>query len=108
MNDMHREAFERYCRQNNLLTEKEPDGEYKSEDTHGDWYVWRAAMRYRDEQPHQIEYQVWQDDMCQASSDNLADAKHYLAVYGQDGPVQLREVVSYSRDITGDEQERQA
>lgn len=36
-----------------------------------------------------IEWEVWQDDMPVATSTSEADARHYLMVYGQDGPATL-------------------
>lgn len=37
----------------------------------------------------EIDFEIWQDDMLVASSTDEADARHYAAVYAQDGPVQL-------------------
>lgn len=42
-----------------------------------------------------VDYEIWQDDALVAGSDNEADARHYAAVYEQDGPVQLIKVVSF-------------
>ena len=38
--------------------------------------------------------------MCVVGSDGISDAKHYLMMYGQDGPVRLVRVVSYCETIT--------
>lgn len=48
-----------------------------------------AALRGRDAV---VEWEVWQDDMPVATSTNEADARHYLMVYGQDGPATLMRV----------------
>ena len=42
---------------------------------------------------------VWQDDMCVAGSDSLADAQHYMMMYGQDGPVKMVHVVTFRSDV---------
>ena len=44
-------------------------------------------------------WEVWQDGMCVAGSDSLADAQHYMAMYGQDGPVKMVHVVTYRSDV---------
>ncbi|CAL62446.1 Hypothetical protein HEAR2315 [Herminiimonas arsenicoxydans] len=48
-------------------------------------------------------FEIWQDGMCVASSsgpreDAQREALHYAAVYGQDGPVELREVRKAKED----------
>lgn len=45
-------------------------------------------------------WEVWQDDMPVAVSDELPDALHYLAMYQQDGPVTLKRSVIYRETIT--------
>ena len=40
-------------------------------------------------QERDIQFEVWQDDMMVASSTSETDARHYLAVYEQDGPAYL-------------------
>nr|WP_312293789.1 hypothetical protein [Brevundimonas diminuta] len=42
-----------------------------------------------------VDYEIWQDNALVAGSDNEADARHYAAVYEQDGPVELIKVVSF-------------
>lgn len=42
-----------------------------------------------------VDYEIWQDDALVAGSDNEGDARHYAAVYGQDGPVEVFKVVSF-------------
>lgn len=37
----------------------------------------------------EAQFEVWQDDMMVAASTDEADARHYLAVYQQDGPATL-------------------
>lgn len=46
-----------------------------------------------------VDYEVWQGDEWVASASREADARHYAAVYGQDGPVKLVRVVSYRTDL---------
>ena len=46
-------------------------------------------------EPDEVEYQVWQDDMMVAASDTRREAEHYAAIYGQDGPVELKHRVSW-------------
>lgn len=46
----------------------------------------------------EVQYEVWQDGMMVAASTDPADAKHYLAVYGQDGPVVGRTAVTTRYD----------
>ncbi len=49
-----------------------------------------------------IEYIVYGgesfDEFC-ASTDNEADARHYMFVYGQDGPVKLVKATTYEEVI---------
>ena len=45
-------------------------------------------------------WEVWQEGLCVASSDSMAEAKHYLMLYGQDGPVTLMRVISFSEEVT--------
>lgn len=47
-----------------------------------------------------VTYEVWQDDMCQAGSNDLGEAIHYASEYGQDGPVKLVKVTSHTEDVT--------
>lgn len=47
----------------------------------------------------EVQYEVWQDEFCVASSTDEADARHYLAVYGQDGPVKLMKAVTIRTEI---------
>lgn len=42
-----------------------------------------------------VDYEIWQDGVLVAGSDNEADARHYAAVYEQDGPVDAFKVVSF-------------
>ena len=46
-----------------------------------------------------VTYQVWCGDRYEAGSDDLSDALHYCLVYGQDGPVELRKVVSFTTTL---------
>lgn len=46
-----------------------------------------------------VTYEVWQDDEPVAGSTNEADARHYLEVYGQDGPAKLMRVVTIRTEI---------
>ncbi len=46
------------------------------------------ARSYADEDV-ETQWEVWEDDLMVASSTDEADARHYLAVYLQDGPVRL-------------------
>lgn len=41
----------------------------------------------------EITYEIWQDDMMVASSNDPKDASHYAAVYSQDGPVKVYTVL---------------
>jgi hypothetical protein len=45
-------------------------------------------------------WEVWQDDMPVAGSEDLPDALHYLAMYQQDGLVTLKRAVVYRETIT--------
>jgi len=51
------------------------------------------ARSYADEDV-ETQWEVWEDDLMVASSTDEADARHYLAVYSQDGPVRLLKSVS--------------
>lgn len=42
---------------------------------------------------------VWQDDLPVAGTDSWEQAKHYAAVYAQDGPVELREGTRRTRRL---------
>ena len=44
-------------------------------------------------------WEVWQDDMCVAGSDSIADAQHYKMMYGQDGPVKMVHVITHRADV---------
>lgn len=46
----------------------------------------------------EVQYEVWQDDMPVASADRLSDAQHYMAMYGQDGPVKAKTAFTYRVD----------
>lgn len=46
-----------------------------------------------------IAYEVWQDELCVASSGSLSIARKYVDEYLQDGPVQFYEVISIKRPI---------
>lgn len=55
-----------------------------------------ADREYR--QSADAHFDLWQDDMVVASATGpreqaLAEIQHYAAVYGQDGPVQIEEVI---------------
>ena len=58
------------------------------------------ADRVREEET-EVQYEVWgagpQGDFC-AGSDTLSDARHYAAIYGQDGPVVIK-VATTSRVV---------
>ena len=41
-----------------------------------------------------IQYEVWQDGSLVAFSDDIPDAQHFMAVYGQDGPVEAKTAVT--------------
>ncbi len=43
----------------------------------------------------EVMFEVWQDDMQVAASTYEADARHYLAVYAQDGPATLMRATTY-------------
>lgn len=47
------------------------------------------ALGQEFDEEREINFEVWEDDMIVASSTDEADARHYLAVYSQDGPVRL-------------------
>lgn len=60
----------------------------------------RAAIKaYQSQQgATEAHFDLWQDDMVVASAFGprdraLAEIQHYAAVYGQDGPVQIEEVI---------------
>lgn len=46
----------------------------------------------------EIDWEVWQDEMMVASSNSEAEARHYLAMYAQDGPAKL--VLTERRTVT--------
>ena len=46
----------------------------------------------------QIDYEVWQNGGMVASASNISDAQHYMAIYGQDGPVEAKTSFSYLVD----------
>lgn len=62
-----------------------------------------AAQRLADagllapEGEREVMYEVWQDDCLEAETTDINDARHYAAVYGQDGPVQVVKAVTYRR-----------
>jgi len=41
-----------------------------------------------------IQFEVWQDGNLVAFSDDIPDAQHFMAVYGQDGPVEDKTAVT--------------
>jgi hypothetical protein len=43
-----------------------------------------------------VSYEIVQNGVCEAGSDDLSDALHYCAMYQQDGPVELHRVVCFS------------
>ena len=45
-----------------------------------------------------IDYEVWQDGLPVAMTDSLSDAHHYMAIYGQDGPVKAVTRFTYRVD----------
>lgn len=47
----------------------------------------------------EVVWEIWQDDMIVANSDSLQDANHYMMMYSQDGPVELKRVVAYRKAI---------
>ena len=47
----------------------------------------------------EVVWEIWQDDMIVANSDSLQDAEHYMMMYSQDGPVELKRVVAYRKAI---------
>ena len=59
-----------------------------------------SAATARGEAVEEIAWEVWQDDMLVASSTSEADARHYLAVYSQDGPARLVKAVTHRTDLT--------
>jgi hypothetical protein len=72
------------------------EGRANGEQHHVPDDAWRVskARAALSEQPRasgvvEVEFEVWQDDMLVASSTSEADARHYLAVYSQDGPATL-------------------
>lgn len=50
----------------------------------------------------EVTFEVWEDDMLVASSTDEADARHYLAVYSQDGPVKMVKAVTTRAAINGE------
>ncbi len=42
----------------------------------------------------EISFEVWQDGDMVAAADSLADAQHFMAVYGQDGPVEAKTAIT--------------
>lgn len=49
----------------------------------------------------ETQWEVWQGDDMVASSDTLADARHYHAVYSQDGPTNLVKAVTIRSPVDG-------
>ena len=37
----------------------------------------------------EVTYEVWQDDMPVAESDDIEEASHYASMYAQDGPIEV-------------------
>ena len=59
-----------------------------------------AAAALREiEGERSVEYVIYQDDVMVAGSDDEADIRHYAFVYGQDGPVDVFKVVSFSSPL---------
>lgn len=52
-------------------------------------------------EPPEIVYEVWEDDLLVASSTSKKEARHYHAVYSQDGPVHLVKATIYRTALTG-------
>jgi len=42
----------------------------------------------------EISFEVWQDGEMVAAADSLADAEHFMLVYGQDGPVEAKTAIT--------------
>lgn len=42
----------------------------------------------------EISFEVWQDGDMVAAADSLADAEHFMLVYGQDGPVEAKTAIT--------------
>lgn len=42
----------------------------------------------------EISFEVWQEGDMVAASDSLADAEHFMLVYGQDGPVEAKTAIT--------------
>lgn len=94
------------------LTRAFPD---ENEESNGSDQLWAATRASNFLRTHHAEieamardardereqsWEVWQDDMPMAVSDELPDALHYLAMYQQDGPVMLKRAVVYRETIT--------
>lgn len=76
------------------------DGDGIYAHTAGDYRNARAAREQMDAAEYEVNYEVWQNDALQALSTDLADANHYAAVYGQDGPVEIIEAVTIRRNLS--------
>lgn len=62
--------------------------------------IWSAMLAAAPAQPEADDtYEIWHDDCLVATSTHEADARHYAAVYGQDGPVRLVRAVTYRTEI---------
>lgn len=46
-----------------------------------------------------VDYELWQNDEMVAGSSSEREIRHYAAVYVQDGPVEVFEVVSFRRPL---------
>ena len=42
----------------------------------------------------EVSFEVWQDGDMVAAADSLADAEHFMLVYGQDGPVEAKTAIT--------------
>lgn len=49
----------------------------------------RAALAAMPKIEAEVTWEVWEDDLMVANSTDEANARHYFAVYSQDGPVRL-------------------
>lgn len=49
-----------------------------------------------------VTFEVWEADMCIASTPDEAEARHYLAIYSHDGPVRLVKAVTTRQALTPD------
>lgn len=57
------------------------------------------AIRQGEGVERDVTFEVWQDEICFATSTDEADARHYLEVYGQDGPAKPMRAVTVRTEI---------